>query len=66
MSIVEEIAFTDRSGSFDEAGAEIGITKIVLSACTKHCPYENPGCHCHSRLLGPDRNQIPCQNCIRL
>ena len=42
MPIVEEVSVTERIGSFDGAGAEIGIAEIGLSACTKHCPSENP------------------------
>ena len=51
MPIVEEVSVTERIGSFVEAGAEIGIAKIGLSACTKHCPSENPKIdHYHSNL----------------
>ena len=57
MSIVEEFSVTERIGSFDDAGAEIGIAKIGLSACTKHCPSENPNHHPCSRLV-PKRNLI--------
>ena len=58
MSIVEEFSVTERVGSFDEA--EIGIAEIGLSACTKHCPSENPDAQKpHGNFPKSDHTPLP-------
>ena len=42
IPIVEEVSSTGRIGSVDEVAETFGISKIGLSACSRHCPNKNP------------------------